>query len=302
MFAWFRRRRNKNQRDAGASEGGFRLVQGRRRLANAPYLLASDFEETNRLDMQHYMLRLAFGSNTMAPIQNPQSILDAGCGTGRWARELAMQFPQANVVGIDMVEPNTDIIARQRQEFGDRLPANYLFVQGNVLQGLPFNDNDFDYTHLRFLGLAIPMASWQSLVNDMVRVTRPKGWVEIVEFDIPSGGGPAFTQIQVYWRRLAETYKLHPGAGSNIPGYAQNSGLRNIQQRAVRLNTGDRSSRAARMAAIDLYSGLAASGPAMINAKIVSREEFDQLYQQMREEIQYYSITWDLLAVWGQKA
>ena len=300
-MGWFQRGRIVQQAVAGQRGFGLGWLRGRRRLAEVPYLLPSDFAEGNRLDMQHYLLKLAYnGQNFTAPIQAPLSVLDVGCGTGRWAREMALQFPQANVVGIDIKEPESDTVAKQLADLG-RLPDNYTFVQGNVLTCLPFADGNFDYTHMRFLSLALPMASWQPLVQDMARVTRRGGWVEILEFNIPNGGGPAFEKIQAYWRQLAAKFGMHPGAGSQVEAYMRGANLANVNTRFIRLDTADRS-RTARMAAVDLYTGLASSGPAMIAAGIVAKEEFDGLYAQVRDDLTRFSTTWDLYAVVGQRA
>ncbi len=299
LMGWFRRSSTTTQQ-TGTTGARFGWLRGRKRLAEAPYLLPSDFVEGNRLDMQHYLLKLAYSGNYIAPLQSPQSIVDIGCGTGRWAREMALQFPQANVVGIDIKEPEADVAARQVADLG-RLPDNYVFVQGNVLQGLPFQDATFDYTHMRFLSLALPRGGWPPLVNEMARVTQRDGWIEILEFNIPTGGGPAFEQIQVYWRALADKFGMHPGAGSAVKGYLDGAGLRNVQERIVRLDTADRS-RTARMAAVDLYTGLASSGPAMIAAGIVPKDEFDRLYAQVRDDITRYNTIWELHAVCGQRA
>jgi len=297
-MGWFRRR-SKTDAAAAPASTPFRWLRGRQRLADAPYLLPSDFVEGNRLDMQHYLLKLAYNSNFIAPVKAPMGVLDVGCGTGRWAREMALQFPQANVVGIDIKEPEADVAARQMADLG-RLPDNYVFVQGNVLQGLPFQDGNFDFTHMRFLSLALPAASWPGLVNDMKRVTRPGGWMEILEFNIPNGGGPAFEQIQAYWRQLADKFGMHPGAGSVVKAYMEGAGLANVHERVVRLDTADRS-RTARMAAVDLYTGLASSGPAMIAAGIVPKETFDRLYAQVRDDILRHNTIWELHAVAGQR-
>lgn len=300
-MGWFRRKESRKEMTDMQPNSGFGWLRGRRRLQEAPYLLPTDFAEGNRLDMQHYMLKLAIGGNHLAPLQRPLSILDIGCGTGRWSREIALQFPQANVVGIDMAEPAADVASRQLADLG-RLPDNYTFVQGNVLAGLPFTDGNFDYTHMRFLGLAIPIAKWPVLVRDMARVTQPGGWIEIFEFDIPDGGGPAFVKMQGYWRQLSDRFGMHPGAGSWVGQYLQQSGLTNVETRVVRLDTADRSSRTARMAAVDLYTGLASSGPAMISAGILPKVEFDTLYAQVREEIMRYNTVWNLHIAWGRRA
>src|SRR5215472_411701 len=62
------------------------------------YLLPNDLGESHRLDFQHYALHAYFDTNHFAPLDQPASILDAACGTGRWPVEMAREFPQARVI------------------------------------------------------------------------------------------------------------------------------------------------------------------------------------------------------------
>src|SRR5579872_6362205 len=97
-------RRKSNQLDA-QSAGGSAQQQyffGRAYTAGVPYALPSDLDETNRLDFQHFVLRQAFKGNFPAPIGTPTDILDVGAGTGRWAKEMAVVFSNASVVGLDI--------------------------------------------------------------------------------------------------------------------------------------------------------------------------------------------------------
>jgi ubiquinone/menaquinone biosynthesis C-methylase UbiE len=96
---------------------------------------------------------------------------DVGCGTGRWVIEMARTFPGAQVVGLDIEPPQS----------GQILPPNARFVQANLLDGLPFADRSFDFTHQRLMVLAIPAAHWSAVVGELVRVTHPGGWVELLE-------------------------------------------------------------------------------------------------------------------------
>src|SRR5260221_6078075 len=101
-FTWLRR--GQRTRSKRAAESTL-VIGGRRRAAGVRYMFPADTQEINRLDFQHYLLRHAFRGNYAAPIGLPESILDVGTGTGRWAREMAAQFPSANVVGFDIVPP-----------------------------------------------------------------------------------------------------------------------------------------------------------------------------------------------------
>jgi len=188
-----------------------------------PYIMPNTKQECQRLNLQHFILHQFLHSNCIAPIdhvqrkldnsiksgywtnhvldkllhfnaigpiQPPRRILDVACGTGRWPFELARQFPLAEVIGIDIVDP------AEAYSDNEPPPANYRFLRGNIVQGLSFNADTFDYVHMRFVGAGIPTRNWQMVINELARMAAPGGWVESVEFGLPINGGPAFTRIQ----------------------------------------------------------------------------------------------------------
>ena len=86
---------------------------------------------------------------------------------------MANEFPDAIVTGIDMssVFPTTII------------PGNCQFIQHNIIQGLPFPDNYFDFVYQRLLIAGLTPANWVAVVVELERVTKPGGWIELVECD-----------------------------------------------------------------------------------------------------------------------
>jgi SAM-dependent methyltransferase len=54
-------------------------------------------------------------------------------------------------------------------------------VRANVLEGLPFPSGQFCYTHQGLLVAAIPARAWPTVVQELVHVTRPGGWIELLE-------------------------------------------------------------------------------------------------------------------------
>jgi SAM-dependent methyltransferase len=151
----------------------------RRRSRSESYVLPRDLLEGNRLELQHHVFRHALKSDFAAPIEAASWILDVGSGTGVWGEQAALDFPEAEVVDLDLEPPEQTVLSATA---GTARPApNHHFVQGSVLGGLPFPDHLFDLTHQRMvLGPAIPNADWIEVIRELVRVTRPGGWVELL--------------------------------------------------------------------------------------------------------------------------
>lgn len=282
-FGWLRRGRQ--QRAEGASDGSPTVVRGgRERMVGVPYQLPRDVEEANRLDFQHYILRQAFHGNYAAPIGQPTSILDVGTGTGRWAIELAQLFPQAQVIGMDVMQPKVDAAGERSPSF-DQRPSNYQFVAGNVLEGLPFPDASFDFVHQRLLFLAIPADRWPFVLGELVRVTRPGGWVELVETTAPRGGGPAVDQLfrwgaQLVAQRGVDT-TLAPHIGQMLQ---QASGLTNVQARQIDVPFGAWGERIGNLMATDLLFAVEGVGGLVAAQGLASTEQFAQTLATARAD------------------
>src|SRR5262249_13058104 len=85
-------------------------------------------------------------------------------------------------------------------------PDTYRFVRGNLLQGLPFADDRFDFVHQRLLLAGVPVKAWARTMAELVRVTRPNGWLELVEveFDIDPAGPATRRLVDMVWRLMGE--------------------------------------------------------------------------------------------------
>jgi ubiquinone/menaquinone biosynthesis C-methylase UbiE len=103
-------------------------------------------------------------------------ILDAGSGTGEGASRLAARFPQARVLGVDVIEEN---LARARARFANLAPR-VSFEQRNVYElGLPAGS--FDLTVCRHVLHSIPEP--QRVVAELARVTRRGGYLHLLAED-----------------------------------------------------------------------------------------------------------------------
>jgi SAM-dependent methyltransferase len=91
-------------------------------------------------------------------------VLDAGCGTGRYAAAWRTLFPSATVVGVDL---NGGILRDGQVSPGALHPVN-----GN-LESLPFASNTFDVVMSR--GVIQHTTNPARALQELVRVCRPGG-------------------------------------------------------------------------------------------------------------------------------
>jgi ubiquinone/menaquinone biosynthesis C-methylase UbiE len=299
-FGWLRGRRATVE--APAQSQGARptvAVRGREYLVTTPYFLPKDDEEVNRLDFQHYLFRFALKGNYAAPIQTPTSILDVGTGTGRWAMEMAALFPRANVVGLDVIPPPADENASLGNGL-DRRPDNYVYIQGNVLDGLPFPDASFDFVHQRLLVAALPEARWQGVVGELLRVTKPGGWVELLEA-IPTQGGPGMNALYEWLVAVGLRRGVNTLVTPHIADFLQAAGAQSVVGRDLPMALGKWGGRAGIMMETNyfaLHKGLLGM---MQQQGITTPQAFEEATAAARQEIAQGQYIWPYFLAYGQR-
>ena len=103
-------------------------------------------------------------------------ILDAGCGPGEITSRLAELFPDASLLGVDIVDPHLELARRRYARFGSRLRFEH-----QTVFGLNAADDTFDLAVCRHVLHAIPHAD--RVVGELVRVTRPGGRLHLIPED-----------------------------------------------------------------------------------------------------------------------
>lgn len=260
----------------------------RRYLANSEYLFPKDHEEEQRLNFQHYVLFHALGNHYTAPLSFPvRTILDVGTGTGIWAIEMANQCPTSLVVGVDLDEAL----------FKAQLPNNCLLRAGNVLTGLPFPDQLFDYTHQRLLVMAIPAARWPSVIRELVRVTLPGGWIELVETDIKiERAGPATTQFQALINTLVQMEPIR-----HLGEMLIQEGLQSVETQPIPLALGDWGGRVGSMLKSDMLAAVQALKAPCFQKELITPEAFEQMVSTMVPEWEAYHSFCTVYAAYGKR-
>jgi len=70
-------------------------------------------------------------------------------------------------------------------------PSNCTFLEANTVNGLPFDDNTFDFVFQRFNVGCFKQTEWPVVLREIVRVAKPGGYIESIEAKYPIEAGPA---------------------------------------------------------------------------------------------------------------
>lgn len=107
--------------------------------------------------------------------------LDVGCGIGQWSIFLSKSL-DTHFVGVDMTRKFIEL-ARKRASILKNNDVEFFEMQASKLK---FEDNSFDMTMcVTVLQHIIDTKTWEAVIKEMIRVTKPGGYVLICE-DAPS--------------------------------------------------------------------------------------------------------------------
>jgi ubiquinone/menaquinone biosynthesis C-methylase UbiE len=237
-------------------------------------------------------MRAVLKGNYLAPIQNPQMILDIGSGTGIWGYDMAREFPQAHIYGLDL----------EAVEKADA-PSNTHFVRGNVLQGLPFQPNQFDFVHQRLLIGALPATAWPVELQQIFQIVRPGGWVELVE---SSGGynephSPANMEMADGIVKIAALRGIDTHITLKLDTLLGQAGFTHIEKKIFQIPTGQWGDRLGSLMATDWQAIIRTFQKGFISVLGYSPTRFEQLFNEMVKEWEQYHSTSPFYVLYGQK-
>ena len=197
-------------------------------MPSATYSLGADEAERARLLAQCELHRReATQLLYRVGVARATRVLDVGCGPlGVLDILSAWVGPAGQVIGLDN-EPR--MLTYAQQTIGERELANVELVPGDATRnGLP--DDSFDGVHERLVLINHP--SPQDIVQEMVRVTRPGGWVAVQELDSYSWmcepGHPAWDELLETLLRGWSATGQDPFIGRRLPALLRQAGLADV--------------------------------------------------------------------------
>ncbi|KAI8393831.1 S-adenosyl-L-methionine-dependent methyltransferase [Radiomyces spectabilis] len=198
--------------------------------ATTNYWLPIDEIEQDRLDEIHFALKDLYDGNVLTKthclLRKGMKILDVGCGPATWLLDMAMSFQKCEFTGVDL----------SKDMFPNIKPNNVELVIADVLQGLPFEDGTFDFVHMRLLCRAFKKDEWETVFRELLRVTKPGGYIESLESDIRGE-----TKLSKIFIDLSEQHDQNPRIAIHIGEILTKLGANIIQtdERSVNLGNND---------------------------------------------------------------
>ncbi|KAJ3285771.1 hypothetical protein HDU79_007083 [Rhizoclosmatium sp. JEL0117] len=189
----------------------------------------------SRTQKQHVLLRVAFGHDVVAPaareiVLNPDAkVLEVGVSDGYWIDSLYTEGgAKAEFYGVD----------NNAKAFEKGTKAGAKLQVADVVKGLPYEDNTFDYVHQRILISGIKVDEWPGVVAELVRVTKPGGWIELVELDSKHyNTGPETRKITDPIGGFSAQSKTDDALSDSLTGYLTSVGdkITNVETKIVSL-------------------------------------------------------------------
>ena len=120
------------------------------------------------------------------------TLLDIGCGTGRFLVQIKSNWPRLPVIGLDL-SPHYLAEARARLASWSRSA----FVQG-AAEAAPFPDGHFDVVTSVYLLHELPRAVRHAALGEMARVLKPGGLLLVLD-SLQRGDQPEFEALMEHF-------------------------------------------------------------------------------------------------------
>lgn len=238
---------------------------------------------------------------------NFHSVLDLACGPGGWVLDVAFAHPKMDVAGVDV--SNLMIRYANARAVSQRIP-NASFGVMDLAQPLDFSDNSFDLVNARFLVGVLHRDKWPALISECTRILRPGGILRLTEpVNLGITTSPALEEWNARMFQIIKRagFGFSPtgrsyGMAPVLPQFLRQAGYLHMQHQAyvVEFSVGT-------PGWADFYRqteiAYSAGKAMLVRAGMATREEADQMYQQIIVELmaEDFGHMWHYQTVQGVK-
>ena len=250
----------------------------------------TEAEKTRLIDQDRFFTKAMGGLfPERSDLSSVHPLLDVACGPGGWALEVAQAYPHMKVVAIDidagMIKYAKELAQASRLD-------NVTFLEMNVLDPLEFDDGSFDLVNGRFLGGFIPTVYWPGIIQEFLRITRPRGTLRLTEaaWDAETSS-PSYNAIVNYLILATQRAQLsfspdgrHYSINMMLGRFLRQAGCTTIQEMAHVLDFSYGTSYY-RPFYEDVLVGFKLMQPFQVGTGVVTQPELDQLYDTLQLEM-----------------
>ncbi|KAI7899510.1 S-adenosyl-L-methionine-dependent methyltransferase [Cokeromyces recurvatus] len=280
-----------------------------------------DEREYDRQLRQHYVLKHVLQGNVHVPIatDKPITILDSACGAGFWTLDMAQSFPNAKVIGLDAAFSSTTAAINNNNKQIKRYTTNtatttttttitatmcapnIVYKYGDPTTHLSLPDNYLDIIFQRDTLSSIPHECWPFLLNELMRVAKPGGSIELVEYDFHiKNPGPILTLINEWYKLVSTSVGINSKKTiMHLKSMLVSAGFQNIEQKIISIPIGEWPTEEDEKEKGFLYKHVIKAlfksmKPWWISELAISEEEYDKVIHAAMDEFdkQRCSIDW----------
>jgi ubiquinone/menaquinone biosynthesis C-methylase UbiE len=264
-------------------------------------------EMARLMDFDRYLTKAMGGPiEERTDYNNVHRILDIACGPGGWVLDLAFAHPEIDMFGIDI---NRSAISYAQSQAEAQELNNATFRSMNAVEPLDFPDEYFDLVNARSIVAFMPPARWPEFLQDCKRILRHGGTLRLTEGEWSITNKPAMAKLNGLLMKAMQMAGLsfspngrHFGAIPVIGHFLKNADFQDIDKRAhvVDYSAGMEANPIVYNDAKVFYQLIQ---PFIVNMRLATQEEVEQLYQQALTEMlmdDFCGVHF-LLTVWGTK-
>ncbi|CAG8570394.1 15617_t:CDS:2 [Dentiscutata erythropus] len=233
--------------------------------------------EIERLQKQHWFFKRIWQSNYSAPIEEKL---------------------RAGVKVLDIGYDDHLFISSFNMEL-----ANVKFLKANILDGLPFLDDSFDFVHMGLLVTAFTATELKEKVfPEIIRITKQGGWIEFMESDIQYlNEGPTTARLTNALTSFMKSKGILEPLNTYIPQSIEDNEKiqKGIQTEEKTCFVGKWAGDLGRMAVEDIANGWTAIKAPLSKAMKMKSQEYDELVATFSKEVEQnrtYFKTWRFVA------
>jgi len=126
------------------------------------------------------------------PLNEIETVLDAKSGPGGWAIDLAKAYPAMQVTGMDV---DIDMVRMATEDARTAKVTNVTFDVGNICKALPYTSAYFDFVRILMGSELASPQMWPGIIRELLRVIRPGGWLNLIEYEPGPMSSPALDVI-----------------------------------------------------------------------------------------------------------